>query len=236
MTMNYAEFFETLCSIYEPVKPLAEKDGKKIMLMRHRSLHREIVFRYYGEPVRIYDFLSEIRHENLPEIYDTYTLDDGYAVLEEYISGASVAEILETGLYTYSGAKKVILQVCAALEELHNNGIVYRDIKPENILISDDGRVKLIDFDAARRFTENKSADTRILGTLGYAPPEQYGIYQTDKRSDIYSVGVLLNVMLTGKHPSEYLARGKAGRIITKCTSISPEMRYPDVKNLITSL
>ncbi len=234
--MNYAEFFETLRSVYEPVKPLAEKDGKKIMLMRHRSLHREIVFRYYREPVRIYDFLSEIRHENLPEIYDTYTLDDGYAVLEEYISGASVAEILETGLYTYSGAKKVVLQVCAALEELHNNGIVYRDIKPENILISDDGRVKLIDFDAARRFIENKSADTRILGTLGYAPPEQYGIVQTDNRSDIYSVGVLLNVMLTGKHPSEYLARGKAGRIIARCTAISPELRFPDIVKLTVSM
>ncbi len=234
--MNYVEFFDTLRSVYEPVKPLAEKDGKKIMLMRHKTLGREIVFRYYREPVRIYDFLSEIRHENLPEVYDTYTLDDGYAVLEEYISGASVAEILETGLYTYSGAKKVVLQVCAALEELHDNGIVYRDIKPENIIISDEGRVKLIDFDAARRFTENKSADTRILGTLGYASPEQYGIVQTDNRSDIYSVGVLLNVMLTGKHPSEIIAKGKAGKIVCKCTAINPDLRYPDVGRLISSL
>lgn len=234
--MDYREFYGTLCEVYEPVRPLAEKAGNIIMLMRHKTLGRDIVFRYYREKMPVYDFLSGIRHENLPEIYDTYVFDDGYAVLEEYISGENVADVIEAGLYSYSGARRVVIQVCAALEALHGEGIVHRDIKPENIIISDSGKVKLIDFDTARRFVEGKSNDTRVLGTPGYASPEQYGIIQTDSRSDIYSVGVLLNVMLTGKHPSEAMAKGKAGRIISKCTAISPEFRYSDIGKLIAAL
>ena len=153
-----------------------------------------------------------------------------------YFDGMNVSDVIKAGLYDYKKGAGVITRVCSALSVLHENGFVHRDVKPENVIIANDGTVKLIDFDACRSYDSGKTADTQILGTVGYAPPEQYGIYQTDKRSDIYSVGVLLNVMLTGKHPSEYLARGKAGRIITKCTSISPELRYPDVKNLITSL
>ena len=75
-------------------------------------------------------------------------------------------------------------------------------------MISNDGTVKLIDFNASRRVTEGKRSDTVNLGTVGYAPPEQYGVAQSDPRSDIYALGVLLNVMLTGRHPSDRLAPG----------------------------
>ena len=81
-----------------------------------------------------------------------------------------------------------------------------------------------------------KSRDTQVLGTIGYAPPEQLGIGQSDHRADIYALGVLLNVMLTGRHPSQTLAKGRAGRIIRKCTQVDPGSRYQTVGELIDAL
>ena len=75
-----------------------------------------------------------------------------------------------------------------------------------------------------------------ILGTIGYAPPEQFGVGVSDNRADIYAIGVLLNVMLTGEHPSRCLAKGKAGRIVRKCTLIDPQSRFPNVEKLMQAL
>ena len=102
----------------------------------------------------------------------------------------------------------------------------------------------LIDFDAARSFSQGrgnagenvKTQDTRILGTVGYAPPEQYGISETDYRADIYAMGVLMNEMLTGVHPSQTLAEGRWGRIISRCTMIQPDKRYNSVTELMEAL
>ena len=107
--------------------------------------------------------------------------------------------------------------------------------KPENVIIRGDEAV-LIDFDASRIVKEDQRADTVVLGTTGYAAPEQYGISQTDGRADIYSLGVLLNIMLTGKHPSMELAPGKLGRIVQRCTQINPKKRYKNVLYLMEDL
>lgn len=118
---------------------------------------------------------------------------------------------------------------------LHSLGAVHRDIKPENVIIRGDQAV-LIDFDAARIVKNRSDADTQVLGTTGYAAPEQYGISQTDGRADLYAMGILLNIMLTGKHPSKKLAGGRLGRIVQKCTMINPEKRYKNVLHLMESL
>lgn len=112
---------------------------------------------------------------------------------------------------------------------------MHRDIKPENVIVRGSKAV-LIAFDASRIFKSESSADTQILGTTGYAAPEQYGIAQTDQRADIYSVGVPLNIMLTGKHPSRELASGKLGHIVQKCTMVNPEKRYQNVLYLMEAL
>ena len=91
-------------------------------------------------------------------------------------------------------------------------------------------------FDASRIFKSDTNQDTQILGTTGYAAPEQYGIAQTDERADIYSLGVLLNIMLTGKHPSKELASGRLGRIVQKCTMVNPKKRYKSVLYLMEAL
>ncbi len=102
-------------------------------------------------------------------------------------------------------------------------------------MIGKDGRVVLIDLNAARRVS-SATKDTVILGTVGYASPEQLGIAQSDPRSDIYAAGVLLNVMITGKHPSEKIAKGKAGRIVRKCTSINLDQRFDSAERLAAAL
>ena len=107
--------------------------------------------------------------------------------------------------------------------------------KPENVIIRGSEAI-LIDFDASRIFKSDTNQDTQILGTTGYAAPEQYGIAQTDERADIYSLGVLLNIMLTGKHPSKELASGRLGRIVQKCTMVNPEKRYKSVLYLMEAL
>lgn len=132
-------------------------------------------------------------------------------------------------------ARRITLQLCSALWVLHSLGAVHRDIKPENVIIRGSEAV-LIDFDASRIFKNESGGDTQILGTTGYAAPEQYGIAQTDQRADIYSVGVLLNIMLTGKHPSRELAPGKLGRIVQKCTMVNPKKRYKNERDLMEAL
>jgi serine/threonine protein kinase len=139
------------------------------------------------------------------------------------------------GRYTYDGAKAVVMGVCKAAHSLHERNIIHRDIKPENIIITDKGTVKLIDLNASR-IQKGSSQDTVRLGTIGYASPEQLGVCESDRRSDIYAIGVLLNVMLTGEHPSKCIARGKAGRIVKKCTDIDPNSRYDTVYELMKAL
>lgn len=221
---------------YSLVKLLSDKNDSLIMQMRHKRAGRDIVLRKYRVCVPAYDFLKGYTHKNLPEIYDTYNCEDGQIVLEEFIGGITVAEVLESGRYTVSGALKILNPVCCALEFLHMCGIVHRDIKPENIIVSDKGEVKLIDLNASRLFNSKKTGDTVALGTVGYASPEQFGITQSDLRADIYSLGILLNVMLTGKHPSEKLAHGRYGRIVLKCTQIDPSKRYQSIGEFLYNL
>ena len=139
------------------------------------------------------------------------------------------------GLFTPEQTRKIVLQVCRALWVLHPLGAVHRDVKPENILLRGDEAV-LIDFDAARLHKPALSADTQILGTTGFAAPEQYGLSQSDPRADIYSVGIPINVMLTGQHPSRKLAEGRLGRVVDRCTHVNPQQRYRNVLRLMEAL
>ena len=235
MGMTREEYIDNVFKTYRLIKVLADKNGCKVLRLRHKNLERDIVLHSFPEPITAYELLCGIKHDNLPMIYDSIMLDDGQIVFEEFIDGVTVAEILETGLYRYIGAKRVVTAVCNALDVLHKSGIIHRDIKPENVVIDKNGRVVLIDFNASRK-QSNATKDTVVMGTVGYASPEQLGVTQSDPRTDIYALGVLLNVMITGKHPCEQLAKGKAGRIVNKCTSINPEQRYQTVESLIKAL
>ena len=171
----------------------------------------------------------------LPQIMEVAEENGRIAVLEEYIEGDSLAELLRGVCFTAAEAREITWQLCQALWVLHSMGAVHRDVKPENVILRGRQAV-LIDFDASRLFKGEHSADTRILGTTGYAAPEQYGIAQSDERADIYSLGVLLNIMLTGKHPSKELTHGRWGRVVQKCTMVNPQKRYRSVLSLMEAL
>ena len=230
--MNRQEYFDLIKSQYDLVKLLSDKNGSKSYVLRNRQLGQNLVLHLFETPVEVYSFLKTVSFVNLPTIHDCIALDDGQAVLEEFIDGLSVSEVLESGLYTYSGARRIICDLCDALSVIHSNGFVHRDIKPENVMITKDGTVKLIDFNASRKTKPNVQKDTVAIGTLGYASPEQLGLSQSDPRTDVYALGVLLNVMLTGEHPSRQMAKGRAGKIILHCTQINPDERYRTVKEL----
>lgn len=231
--MKCEDFMALLWEQYKPICTLSHKNGATIWRVRHKELSRDVIVRQYADLVPAYELLKSFRHENLPEILESVPCQDGHIVLEEYINGISVADV--AGKYTYKGAKTVVIGVCNAAHSLHTRNIIHRDIKPENVMIASDGTVKLIDLNASR-IPSGKTQDTVMLGTLGYASPEQFGVCESDARSDIYAIGVLLNVMLTGQHPSRCLARGRAGRIVQKCTMIAPESRFSSVQELMKAL
>lgn len=194
---------------YETVKTIKHSERGSVSLLQNKQNGTRFIFRHYRGNGEVYRKLLGISCPNLPQIMETAERDGMVAVLEEYIQGDSLAYLLE--------------------------GAVHRDIKPENVMIRGSEAI-LIDFDASRIFKSDTNQDTQILGTTGYAAPEQYGITQTDERADIYSLGVLLNIMLTGKHPSKELASGRLGRIVQKCTMVNPEKRYKSVLYLMEAL
>ena len=233
--MTTTEYLTEILQTYNLVAVLSEKNGGKVLRLRHKELKKDLVLRQYPQAVAAYNIIKTLRCENLPEVYDVIDCGDGQIVLEEYIDGMTVAQIMETGQYHPRGAQKVLHGVCNALTVLHSRSIVHRDVKPENVMVTATGRVVLIDLNAARQVT-NASRDTVILGTVGYASPEQLGVSQSDARTDIYAAGVLLNVMLTGEHPSVRLANGRLGQIVEKCTAISPSHRYKSARKLSETL
>lgn len=233
--MTREDYLRRLWDTYRLVRVLADKNGCRTLHIRHRRLERDAVLHVLASPCAAYEVLCGIRCDNLPEIYDAISLEDGQAVLEEYVEGMTVAQVMETGRYRYRGAKQVLTGVCHGLAVLHRYGIIHRDVKPENVLVGKGGRVVLIDFNASRQ-GKGQDPDTVILGTVGYASPEQLGLAPSDARTDIYAAGVLFNVLLTGVHPSVRLADGRAGRIVKKCTGISPDDRYPTAEKLADAL
>ena len=233
--MTREQYIDTVFKTYRLVSVLSDRNGGRVYRLRHRTQEKDIVLRSFATPVVAYEVLRDVRSQNLPEIYDTIALEDGQIVLEEYIDGVTVAQVMESGHYHPSGAKRVLSGVCRALSVLHSLDLVHRDVKPENVLVTAAGRVVLIDFNASRKVAID-CKDTAVMGTVGYVSPEQLGVSQSDSRTDVYAVGVLLNVMMTGKHPSEQLARGHAGRLVRKCTNINPGERFQTAEQLLKAL
>ena len=233
--MKREEYTEKVLQVYSLVAVLSRKNGCQVMRLRNKNNGKELILRSLPSSLDAYHKLQSIRCENLPEIFDVLEMDDGQIVLEEYIDGITVAQVMETGKYRFAGVKKVLLGVCDALTVLHTLGIIHRDVKPDNVMIEKSGRVVLIDLNASR-LESSANKDTVIMGTVGYASPEQLGLSQTDARTDIYAAGVLYNVLLTGQHPSVTLASGKPRRIIRKCTAVNPSERYQTAAELWSAL
>ena len=198
------------------------------------------------------DILKKLNHPNLPSIIDVIDTDDSFIIIMDYIQGNSLNKALdEYGAQPQEYVIEWAKQLCDVLGYLHsrNPAIIYRDMKPANIMLKPDGNVTLIDFGTAREFKEKNLADTVCLGTIGYAAPEQFGgMGQTDARTDIYCLGATLYHLVTGMNPCEppYEIRPirqihpslSAGlvRLIQKCTQRDPNDRYQSAAELMYAL
>lgn len=218
------------------VKELKKTEKSKVCVFLHKQLGKRIIKRTLKNYGEVYSVLKNLSHPNIANVYDVFRNENETIVLEEYIDGLTISEYLVDNLYSLKGVKAIISSLCDALEFLHSHKIIHKDIKPENIMIDNDGNVKLIDFDASRIYKYYQNSDTQIIGTTGYAAPEQYGTNQTDERTDIYSLGVLMNVMLTGQPPERKIYNGKLKKVIVKCTQTIPDNRYQSVAELKKNL
>lgn len=211
-----------------------------VYLVRQESTGRLLV----GRPIQpdqeiVYRYLQQVKNPHIPAVRDIQPQPDGqvFAFLD-YIQGVSLDQYLrgQSQPLPQRQAVDIAIQLCDALEALHHAGIVHRDVKPENIILSTDGTAVLTDFDIARLEKPGLHRDTTLLGTQGYAAPEQFGFQQSDSRSDIYALGVVINQMVTGRFPNEYVAGGPLGNIIRTCTHMDPQQRYPDAGALRKAL
>lgn len=231
----YESFLEAVTTEYDTLRVLKQSPRGTVSVVRHKKSGTRYVFRRYSGSGEVYRRLLPVLCPHLPQIMEAAEQDGQTAVLEEYVQGDTLAELLMGARLTEREARQVTMQLCQALHVLHSMGTVHRDVKPENVILRGSDAV-LIDFDAARIYKDESESDTQVLGTTGFAAPEQYGIFQSDERADIFSLGVLLNIMLTGKHPSREMAAGKMGRIVRKCTMTAPEQRYQSTRALMEVL
>lgn len=231
----YESFWEAVTTEYDTLRVLKQSPRGTVSVVRHKKSGTRYIFRRYSGSGEVYRRLLPVLCPHLPQIMEAAEQDGQTAVLEEYVQGDTLAELLTGARLTEREARQVTMQLCQALHVLHSMGAVHRDVKPENVILRGSDAV-LIDFDAARIYKDESESDTQVLGTTGFAAPEQYGIFQSDERADIFSLGVLLNIMLTGKHPSREMAAGKMGRIVRKCTMTAPEQRYQSARALMEVL
>lgn len=231
----YETFLHNIETYFQLEKPLKEGQRGTVSLLRHRKTGQRYVFRRFQGSAEVYRKLLTVDCPHLPRIEEAVEQGGEAAVLEEYIQGDTLHLLLESGRLDWPQARRITEELCTALWVLHSLGAVHRDVKAGNVILRGDQAV-LIDFDASRLIKQNETADTVVLGTTGYAPPEQFGLSQTDGRADIYALGVLLNIMLTGEHPARQLAAGHPGRVVQRCTMMSPDKRYRSVQELKEAL
>ena len=200
------------------------------------------------------NLLKELKHPYLPSIADIIESDDTIIIVMDYVEGRPLSDILtEEGTIEEDKVADYAIQLCDVLDYLHsqNPPIIYRDLKPANIMLRPDGKITLIDFGTARKYNYDSVADTTCLGTIGYAAPEQFAgetLRQTDARTDIYNLGATMYHLLTGVNPSEppyelypirrwdeSLSNGLE-KIILRATRKDPDKRFNDCKEMSYAL
>lgn len=228
---------ELRLSFYKEIASVNERHGVK--LVQHvdtGKVYVKKILTHYD--ITIFEIIRDGHFPGVPVIKELIEADGSLIVIEDYISGHSVDERLGKRSFTVEETIKVISDLCDILDPFHSNTpqIVHRDIKDSNVIIDNEGKVYLIDFDASKMVIKGRNRDTDLIGTEEYAAPEQYGFGQSDQRTDIYALGILMNKMLTGRFPSESLFDGELSHVIKKATAIDPENRYQNVQSLKTAL
>ena len=215
-------------------------EGKNIILVKHMETGK----RYVKKLLTVYDksiylHLKDNPVRNMPRIIEIYEGKNCLIVIEEYIEGKTIADMLEDAVFSEKKAIKITMSVCEVLKELHQlePPIIHRDIKPSNVILSSEDQVFLLDMNVAKWYDSDKIDDTRHMGTRYYAAPEQmgYGMKASSTKADVYAVGMMLNVMITGHFPKEEKAPGRIWDVIEKCICLEEDKRM-SVDDLIDEL
>ena len=227
MKKNVAEFLEFR---YEKLKLLKRSERGEVWLASIRQSGDLVIFKRVAATGLPYDVLRQSNFTLPAKVLYCAADESETVIVEEFIQGETLLARLERrNFLSEEEARAILLQMCDGLAELHAQNIIHRDIKPSNMILQGD-KIRLIDFDAARIFKDGKEEDTNLLGTKGYAPPEQFGYGQTDQRSDIYSLGVTMKILL-GSNCGERLKD-----ILDKCTELDPKNRFQSVDELKAAL
>lgn len=219
-------YYKPIAAINEPhhVYLVQHQETKKIAIKKVLDVYNLAVYaELYRNPIA-----------GTPRIINYYEEAGQLTVIEEYISGTSLQDKISHADIAPSDMLQYMLDLCAILEQLHqhNPAIIHRDVKPSNVIITSYNRAVLLDFNAAKYHTAAKDSDTILLGTQGYAAPEQYGFGQSSPQTDIYSIGILLKEMAESSHcQNPYI-----DAVTAKCTQMNPAERYRSIGELRQAL
>ncbi|MBQ6967833.1 MAG: serine/threonine protein kinase [Lachnospiraceae bacterium] len=218
-------------SYYKIIATLNE--SHRIYLVQHQE-SKKIYVRKELEvySLDIYKYLYENPLPGIPQIAALYEDNNTLILIEDFIQGSTLRELIDSHSLTSEQVCTYMISLCDTLNRLHSHipPIVHRDIKPSNIIVTSFGNVILLDFNASKYYSgeEKKESDTVLLGTHGYAAPEQYGFGESSPKTDIYSIGIMLKEIASSldNYPSEF------DSIIENCTKILPEERYTSISTL----
>ena len=234
---------QELVEAYDIVECLSCADGCDTLLLIQKSTGKKMVAKCYTEDSELFDKtecaqLEGIHSDALPYFVGEYKNGKYRCIVREYIEGVSLDQYVKGHIMTEDVARDLAIALAKAMKALHTSDpvIIHRDIKPKNIIVRDDGSVALIDFGISRLYKKEATSDTVFCGTEGFAPPEQYGFMQTDIRSDIYSFGVVLSWLLTGKEQPIRIPLTKIEKIAAKCCAFAPDKRYKNDDELLEAL
>lgn len=224
--MNFT--MEYYLSKYEELSVLSDTKKCRTSLMRNKDTGELVVKKEMGkESFSVYSLLKSIKNKNLIKVLECFRDEDKTIEIEEYVNGKRLDDYFQEKKATLEQVVDVGIALCEGLAPMHKLNLVHRDIQPKNIIITNEGNLKIIDFDISRKENENATHDTTLLGTVGYAAPEQYGFAQTTNRSDIYSIGAVLK---------ELSSFSELDKIIAKCMEMDPANRYENVEQLENEL
>lgn len=223
---------------YEELEPL-DRRGHVLLVRDRENGQLYVKKQLVTHAPEVYRQLLRAPVEGMPVLLGVWPQGEELVTIEEYLPGRTLAEILaEDGPFNENETFCIGIALCGILKELHSRKptIIHRDIKPSNVMRLPDGTIALLDLSAAKLEDSRENRDTVLIGTSGFAAPEQYGFSASTVQTDLYALGVLLNVLATGAMPWEQLAGGRLRRVIRRCLKLEPKDRYIDARELQSAL
>jgi serine/threonine protein kinase len=232
---------------YELIECLAHNEMGETLLVKNWQTGEHYIAKCYSEQSLLShstenEVLKNLHHEGVPSFVGEHHNENMLCVVREYAQGTPLDKLVQETPLPKQQAISIAVQLCDILKYLHRQtpAVIHRDIKPQNIIVDENGKITLIDFGISRVFDGSAHEDTVNFGTKYFAAPEQYGYAQTDCRSDIFSLGVLLCWMLTGKvevgQAQRTVMDHRLKTIVKKCTAFAPEGRYKNASQVRDAL